>query len=84
MSKNDKQTKKTRHIHRRWLYIRHACRSGQIALYHVDGETHQLADLGTKNVPASEASKKLLYHEVPCPDTQISLTTQPFVSTEEG
>jgi hypothetical protein len=68
MSKNDRQTKKTRHICRRWLFVKHECLRGNIALYDIDGKTLQLADLGTKNVPASEAAKKLLYIEVASPD----------------
>ena len=47
------------HIARHWYYVRQACQAGHIQLLHIDGDKYQLADLGTKNVPAAEASYKL-------------------------
>ena len=38
ISKNDKGTKRTRHIEHRWLYCRNAFQYGQISLYHVNGD----------------------------------------------
>jgi hypothetical protein len=36
-----------------------------IHILHIDGDKYQLADLGTKNVPASEATYKLSLIETP-------------------
>jgi len=59
ITRNDKDTRRTRHIERRWLYTRKARQNGDISVHHVDGDKHQLADLGTKNVPAHESAYKL-------------------------
>jgi hypothetical protein len=81
MSKNDQDTKRTRHIDRRWLYARQACRSGQISLYHVDGNKFQLADLGTKNVSAGVARDKLNVFEV---DSEPHAKASDHTQIEEG
>ena len=49
----------SRHIARRWYYVRQARQAGHIQLLHIDGDKYQLADLGTKNVPAAELLYKL-------------------------
>ena len=59
ITRNDKDTRRTRHIERRWLYTRMARQRGDIALHHVDGDKHQIADLGTKNVATSQSAYKL-------------------------
>ena len=69
ISKNDKVTKRTRHIERRWLYCRNALQSGQISLHHVDGDEYQLADIGTKNLPAQKMAYKLSILEAPHSET---------------
>jgi hypothetical protein len=69
ISKNDKGTKRTRHIERRWLYCRNALQSGQISLHHVDGDEYQLADIGTKNLPAQKMAYKLSILEAPHSET---------------
>jgi hypothetical protein len=69
ISKNDKDTKRTRHIERRWLYCQNAYQSGQINLFHVDGDDYQLADIGTKNLPASKMAYKLSVLESPHSET---------------
>jgi hypothetical protein len=71
ISKNDRDTKRTRHIDRRFQYARHARKSGHISVHHVNGDTYQLADLGTKNVPTEEASYKLSIIEAPSTDNAI-------------
>jgi len=47
------------HIAGCWYYVRQARQAGHIQLLHIDGDKYQLADLGTKNVSATEASYKL-------------------------
>jgi hypothetical protein len=84
MSKIDKQTS---HIRCRWLYMRNVCHSGQIALYYMDGKTH--ADLGTKDVPANEAYKKIVHLDLSSTSTGDTrrlptVCSQSSVSTEEG
>jgi hypothetical protein len=64
MMPNEKETKRTKHIERRWMYIQDCCLKGLVILYHVNGERFQLADLGTKNIPNIEAKAKLLFLEV--------------------
>lgn len=59
ITRNDKDTRRTRHIERRWLYTRHARHRGDISIHHINGDKYQVADLGTKNVPASESTYKL-------------------------
>ena len=39
--------------------MRQAVANGEVSIHHVNGDEHQLADLGTKNVPALEAEQKL-------------------------
>ena len=64
-TRNQRTTSMSRHIARRWYYIRQARQAGHIHLLHIDGDKYQLADLGTKNVPASEAIYKLSLIETP-------------------
>jgi len=58
-TRNQRVTSMSRHIARRWYYIRQARQAGHIQLLHIDGDKYQLADLGPKNVSAAEASYKL-------------------------
>jgi hypothetical protein len=67
INSNDKDTKRTRHIERRWLYTRSQRRCGHLSIHHVSGDDYQIADLGTKNVPASKANDKLAIVEVAAP-----------------
>ena len=57
--RNDKDTRRTRHIARRWLYTRSARRQGELSVHHVNGDKFQVADPGTKNLPMNKASYKL-------------------------
>jgi hypothetical protein len=65
VAKNERGTKKTKHIERRWLYGRQQQQEGRIKIYHVDGVKYQLADLGTKAVSTEEAAFKLSIVEAP-------------------
>jgi hypothetical protein len=58
-SRKQRLTSMSCHIARRWYYVRQARQIGHIQLLLIDGDKYQLADLGTKNVPAAEASYKL-------------------------
>jgi hypothetical protein len=69
ISKNKKGTHHTRHIASQYLYCRQANIPGDIAMHHISGDAHQLANLGTKNVPASESAYKLSIVEVPLAGT---------------
>jgi len=71
ISKNDKGTKRTRHIERRFLYCRHAYQSNLIDLIHVDGDKHQLADIGTKNLSSDKMAYKLSILETPNPEAMF-------------
>ena len=48
MTYNEKTSKRTRHIHRRWLLNRQARRDGRISIHFIRTDLN-LADLGTKN-----------------------------------
>ena len=86
----------SRHIARRWYYVRQARQAGHIQLLHIDGDKYQLADLGTKNVPASETSYKLSIIETSIIEessivaqareapTAVSLDTAPTAQSKRG
>lgn len=59
ITRNEKGTAKTRHILRRDLYCRQAAAAGYVIYHHVNGDEYQLADIGTKNLPASKSATKL-------------------------
>ena len=48
MTRNNKDTKRTRHIARRMLFARYECQHGHILVHYVDGKQHQVANIGTK------------------------------------
>jgi hypothetical protein len=64
-TRNQRSTSMSRHIARRWYYIRQARQAGHIQLLHINGNKYQLADLGTINIPALEATYKLSLIETP-------------------
>ena len=67
---SDKQTKKSRHIERRYLYAKQECAAGKIKFFHVrDG--FSLADIGTKNLSTEAAKYKLSLLEIPVTDHTI-------------
>jgi len=57
-TRNQRVTSTSCHIDCCWYYVRQARQAGHIQLIHIDGDKYQLADLGTKNIPAAEASYK--------------------------
>lgn len=59
MTRNDKDTKRTRHIARRMLFSRYERQRGHISVHYVDGREHQLADLGTKARRSQEIGSML-------------------------
>ena len=58
MSFNQKSTKRTRHIDRRWFFNRQARLDGHISVHHAIAK-YSLADLGTKNQSAFDADYQL-------------------------
>jgi hypothetical protein len=86
----------SRHIARRWYYVRQARQAGHIQLLHIDGDKYQLADLGTKNAPAAEALYKLSIIETSIieegsivakarePPTAVSLDLNPMAQSKRG
>jgi hypothetical protein len=78
MARNDRETKSTKHIERRWLFVRQCNLQGKITLMYIPSEA-QMADLGTKQTVARIANKLLAIVEVNTPDDQAK-TRQ----TEEG
>jgi hypothetical protein len=71
MTKNDRCTAKTKHIERRWLTHRLLRQRGVISVHHVNGDLHNLADIGTK-AGAKGEDFKLSILEFPVTDHSIS------------
>ena len=67
MSKNQRDSKHTRHIERRVHYVRQGQLSGQHHLDYVPAEL-QLADIGTKNLAHHELHPRLSYITVIVPE----------------
>jgi len=58
MNSQDKPTRRSRHIERRWFYARQERLASRLVFHHIDAD-HSLADLGTKNLTAEDAAYKL-------------------------
>ena len=56
---NDRDSQRTRHIERRYLFVRTARQNAWVSMHFISGDEFNIADLGTKNVPAQTASYKL-------------------------
>ena len=67
MSRNQRDSKHTRHIERRVHYVRQGQKSGQHRLEYVPADL-QLADIGTKNLPANALQPRLKYIMVTVPE----------------
>jgi hypothetical protein len=65
---SSKETRNSKHIERRLLYVKYAALSARVNLYHVSNEL-QLADAGTKNLTSVESAFKLSLMEANTPDT---------------
>ncbi len=55
MSRNSRDTRQTRHIRRRYHYVRYAVANGDATPYKIPGELNP-ADVGTKNLSAATLS----------------------------
>ncbi len=62
MGNSFRDTAHTRHIMRRYHYVRHPREVGQAVLHWCEGPL-QLADIGTKNLPADDLAR---HHDVVC------------------
>ena len=73
ITQNERDTSRTRHIERRWLYVRQERQSSNILVLHLNGDAHNIADLGTKNVSSNTPSStyKLSIVEAPVSDSPI-------------
>jgi hypothetical protein len=58
IASNTRGTHCTRHIARHYLCCQQAVAVGDISLHHINGNAYQLADIGTKNIPAATAAYK--------------------------
>jgi hypothetical protein len=83
IASNEKETKRTKHIERRWQYIKYACLAAKAVLYHVDKD-YNLADVGTKNLPHSSAKMKLSMMEVTSPDVLHQQSKPSLSSLDAG
>ena len=95
-TRNQRVTSMSRHIARHWYYVRQGRQAGHIQLLHIDGDRYQLADLGTKNIPAAEALYKLSIIETSILEegsivarareapTAVSLDLSPMAQSKRG
>ena len=67
MSKNSRDSKRTRHIERRVHYVRQGQGTGMHSLEYVPADL-QLADIGTKNLSAQDLDPRLNYIQVSVPE----------------
>ena len=72
ITQNDRDTRRTRHIERRYIYVRKCRQNGWVQMHFLPGDKYNIADLGTKNVPASQADNKLSLVEVPVTDYPVT------------
>ena len=70
MNNNNRPTKRSRHIDRRYFFTRGERQAGRLSLHHIDKD-YSLPDIGTKNLVAEESSYKLSIMEVPVSDHAI-------------
>jgi Reverse transcriptase (RNA-dependent DNA polymerase) len=80
---SDRETKHSKHIERRWMYVKYACQSARVILFHI-AKTYQLADMGTKNVTGDDAALKLSFMEVTSPDIVKATRKTHDHRSEEG
>jgi hypothetical protein len=81
LATSDKRTKSSRHIERRFQYVRHSVLSGYTILYHINGKDFQLADIVTKPLSHHESMNLLAYVEA-VPHGHLDSMTQS--SIDEG
>jgi hypothetical protein len=73
ITKNNKDNARTKHIERKWMFIRTSRQNGSIIPYHIDGNKYNLADLGTKNKSSPANSYKISICEAPVTDSPIQV-----------
>ena len=74
ITKNNRDNNRTKHIERKWLYIRTQQQNASIAPYHVDGDKYNLSDIGTKNKSSPAEAYKISVCEAPVSDAPIQVT----------
>jgi hypothetical protein len=78
IARNDRGTARTRHMGRRKLLVRTMSQSGNILLIWCDGETQQLADIGTKaKITYAIVNYKLSICEAPIPHQALNVSLLP-------
>ena len=70
MSQNEKDSKRTRHMERRWLFNRHETGVGNVKGFHCPAQ-FQLADPATKNLDSSKYSLAMSVLETHVSDSSI-------------
>jgi hypothetical protein len=83
MTMNDRHTNRTKHIERRALLHRSHRKAGLMMPYYISGNTHNLADIGTKANP-NEKNYKLSIMEHSISEEAITTFTSHPVTIEEG
>jgi hypothetical protein len=78
IARNDRGTARTRHMGRRQLLVRTMSQSGNILLIWCDGETQQIADIGTKaKITYAIVNYKLSICEAPIPHQALNVSLLP-------
>jgi hypothetical protein len=68
ISINDRDTRRIRHVDRRYFFVRYCRQTSQIRVYHIKGDQYQLADIGTKSgINHTDFDFKLSHMEAPIP-----------------
>ena len=67
MGSSFRDSKHTRHITRRWHYVREGSRDGKHVLVWIDGDL-ELADIGTKNLDSTGLQPRLRFMMVTVPN----------------
>lgn len=68
LTRNEKDSKRTRHMERRFQYCRVSEKTAKTKSYHINGDDFMLSDIGTKAVPVKESEHKLAIFEADCLD----------------
>jgi hypothetical protein len=67
---NDRDTRRVRHVDRRYFFVRYCRQTGQVCVYHINGDKYQLADIGTKSgINHTDFDFKLSHMEAPVSST---------------
>ena len=70
MNNNERPSRRTRHIDRRYFFTRGEIAAARVRLHHIPAD-YSLADVGTKNLTAEESVYKLSLMETPVNDHAI-------------